>query len=103
MHSLTLQGIAREALEALTRADYSSLQFNSLSQNVLRFAALTVSTRSAYGTGGSDWASMRLQTKLALSATGLSAHEKLELMATVALFEQICTVANLLELDPSQP
>jgi AhpD family alkylhydroperoxidase len=110
MHSLTLQGVAREALDALREGNYTSSQLNSLSQNVLRFAAMTVATRSAYpvpsialASNNSDWATLRQQTNQLLTDLPLSEAEKVELIATLGLFEQICTVANLLELDPAQP
>ena len=105
MHSLTLQGISREALAALNSGDYTSGQLSTLTQNTLRFAALAVATRSAYGsdTDPAKWENLRQQTGQALSTSGLSDSEKVEVLATLALFEQICTVANVLGLDPTNP
>lgn len=103
MHSLTLQGVAKEALEALKLGDYSSNQLNNLSQSVLRFAALSAATRSSYAEPETDWQTLRQQTTDALAAIKLNDSEKLELIGTIALFEQICTIANILNLDPQQP
>lgn len=104
LHSLTLQGVAKEVLNALASGNYTSTQFNSLSQKVLQFAAMSVTNRAAYANSdSSDWLAMRHQNHQILDTLNLSQEEKIELVATVALFEQICTVANLFELDPSQP
>lgn len=106
LHSLSLQGTDREALDAVSRGDYSAEEIGTIARNALRFAALATASRAAYGSlkGSSvNWQDLRQQTEEALEATGLEPEEKFELVATVALFEQICTVANLLALDPSQP
>ena len=50
----------------------------------------------------SQWQQLHQQTKQALDDTGLEEEEQLELVATIALFEQLCTVANLLPLDSDQ-
>lgn len=103
MHSLALQGIAQEALESLKLGDYTSNQFNSLSQDALRFGALAAATRSSYGAADNKWEKLRQQTSETLATIKLNDSEKLELIGTVALFEQICSIANILGLDPSQP
>lgn len=105
LHSLSLQGVDQRALEAVNRGDFKADEINRMTRNVLQFAGLAAATRAAYGgeSDGSTWQELRQQTVHALETTGLEEEEKFELVATVALFEQICTVANLLNLDPSQP
>lgn len=104
LHSLSLQGMDTQALDAVSRGDYGAQELGAVAQKALRFAALTTATRTGYGAEeGETWQTLRQQTTQALEATGLEAEEKFELIATVALFEQICTVANLLALDPNQP
>lgn len=105
LHSLSLQGMDEHALEAVKRGDYGAEAIGTVARNALRFAALTTVTRAAYGSseGGGNWQQLRQQTAEALEATNLEEEEKFEMVATVALFEQICTVANLLDLDPNQP
>lgn len=106
LHSLTLQGVDRQALVAVSRGDYEAAEISNLTRAALRFAALATTTRAAYAASVESqdkWQELRQQTNQALEATGLEAEEKFELVATVALFEQICAVANLLALDPSQP
>ena len=103
--SLSLQGMDKQALEAVKQGDYGADVIGSVARNALRFAALTTATRAAYTSSShnGNWQELRQQTTEALEATDLEDEEKFELVATVALFEQICTVANLLALDPSQP
>jgi AhpD family alkylhydroperoxidase len=106
LHSLSLQGMDEQALEAVKQCNYGAEAIGSVAQNALRFAALTTATRAAYASasdGNGNWQELRQQTAEALEASGFEDDEKFELVATVALFEQICTVANLLALDPSQP
>lgn len=104
LHSLSLQGMDEQALEAVKQGNYGTEVIGTVARNALRFAALTTATRAAYcSSGNSNWRELRQQTTAALKATDLEDDEKFELVATVALFEQICTVANLLALDPSQP
>ncbi len=106
LHSLTLQGMDRDALAAVNRGDYEAAELSNLTKAALRFAALATSTRAAYASATENrgrWQELRQQTTQALEATGLEEEEKFELVATVGLFEQICTVANLLDLDPNQP
>lgn len=104
LHSLSLQGMNEQALEAVKQGDYGAEAIGTVARNALRFAALTTATRAAYASiGSNNWQELRQQTTQALEDTNLEEEEKFELVATVALFEQICTVANLLGLDPSQP
>lgn len=105
LHSLSLQGMNAQALEAVKQGDYGAEAIGTVARNALRFAALTTATRAAYDSvsKGNKWQELRQQTTQALEDTNLEEEEKFELVATVALFEQICTVANLLALDPSQP
>ena len=88
LHSLSLQGMNEQALEAVKQGDYGAEAIGNVTRN---------------GKGNPNWQELRQQTTQALEDTNLEEEEKFELVATVALFEQICTVANLLELDPSQP
>lgn len=106
LHSLTLQGVDQQALDAVKQGDYDAEYISTTAKAALRFAALATATRAAYDSpvkGQGTWQELRRQTAQALEETGLEEEEKFELAATVALFEQICTVANLLDLDPSQP
>lgn len=105
LHSLSLQGMDKKALDALNRGDYGVQEIGTVARNTLRFAALATATRAAYTPlpeGKSNWQELRQQTSQALENTGLEEEEKFELVATVALFEQICTMANLLVLDSSE-
>lgn len=104
LHSLSLQGMNEQALEAVKQGDYGAEAIGTVARNALRFAALTTATRAAYASiSSNNWQELRQQTTQALEDTNLEEEEKFELVVTVALFEQICTVANLLGLDPSQP
>lgn len=106
LHSLTLQGTEQKTLEAVSRGDYKAGEISTMTQDVLQFTALAATTRAAYNGSSSDdsrWQELRQETTSALDTLGLEEEEKLELVATVALFEQICMIANLLALDPSQP
>jgi hypothetical protein len=95
----------QQALDAVRQGNYDVEYFSSTAKEALRFATLATATRTAYSSveEGTSWQELRQQTAQALEHTGLEEQEKFELVATVALFEQICTVANLLNLDPSQP
>lgn len=106
LHSLSLQGMDEKALEAVRQGNYGAEEIGTVARNALRFTALATATRAAYSSSresNSNWQELRQQTSQALEATGLEEEEKFEMVATVALFEQICSVANLLALDPSQP
>jgi AhpD family alkylhydroperoxidase len=106
LHSLTLQNVDRQALASVSQGDYEAVELSDLTKAALRFAALATTTRAAYSSSVESqdtWQKLREQTAQALAATALEEEEKFELAATVALFEQICAIANLLELDPNQP
>lgn len=104
LHSLTIQGVDKQALEAVSRGNYGVEEISTIARKVLQFVAFAVATRGTYGAADPNtWKDLRQQTAHALNAIGLEEQEELELVATVALFEQICTVANLLALDPNQP
>lgn len=107
LHSLTIQGVDAKVLQALREGNLQPEGVSALTAQALKFAVLAASTRSSYGDGEADtlalWQPMRDKTGHLLGSIALEEGEKFELVATVALFEQICTVANLLALDPNQP
>lgn len=105
LHSLTLQGMDQQALDAVKQGNYDTEQLSTTVKEALRFAVLATATRTAYSPveDQQTWQELRQQTAQVLEHIGLEEEEKFELVATVALFEQICTVANLLNLDPNQP
>ncbi|MDX2272538.1 MAG: carboxymuconolactone decarboxylase family protein [Cyanobacteriota bacterium] len=102
LHSLMLQGVEDRVLEAVKQGHYQAEGLSRLTQQALQVAVLAVKTRAAYDweDGWQDW---RSKVSESLTTIDLEAEEKLELVATIALFEQICTVANLLQLDPQYP
>jgi AhpD family alkylhydroperoxidase len=106
LHSLSLQGVDQKALEAVIQGDYGASEINALTRSALQFAKIATETRAAYATpteSGLTWQELRQQSSHLLDTMPLEAEEKLEVIAIIALFEQICTVANLLALDPNQP
>ncbi len=105
LHRLSLQGVEPDVLEAVSRGNYESAQISILAQKALTFVALATSTRAAYGNNldSSMWEGLRQQTTQILNTMNLTEEDKIELIATLALFEQLCALANLLALDPSQP
>lgn len=104
LHSLTLQGMEQKTLEAVQRGDYEADEINTMTRNVLQFVALAAASRAAYGNCDlSIGQKLHQQSSHALSTIGIEEKEQIELVATIALFEQICTIANLLDLDPNQP
>lgn len=103
LHSLSLQGVEPNILEALSCGNYEAVEISTVAQNALKFAALATATRMAYGDGpDSTWKELRQQTAQTLDNMNLGEEEKIELVLTIALFEQLCTVANLFTLDPNQ-
>jgi AhpD family alkylhydroperoxidase len=54
LHSLSLQGMDENALEAVRRGDYGTEAIGTVARNALRFAALTTATRAAYGSSKDD-------------------------------------------------
>lgn len=105
LHSLSIQGVDQKALDAVKRGDYEADEINTVTRDVLQVADLAAATRASYRSSSEDsmWQNLRQQTARALDTLNLEEEEKFELVATVALFEQVCTIANLLNLDPSQP
>jgi len=106
MHSLTLQGVDVNALKAISEGDYMPGQLSSTAHAALRFGALMVATRAAHANPPGvtpTWQELRQKSGEVLSSTNLTDGEKFELLATVAFFEQVCTIAVFLGLDPSQP
>ena len=90
LHSLSLQGMDEQALEAVRQGNFGVEEIGMVARNALRFTALATATRAAYdvsGKGSVIWQEQRLQTLQALEATGLEEEEKFEMVATVALFE----------------
>jgi AhpD family alkylhydroperoxidase len=102
LHSLTLQGVDQASLDAVKNGDYGAEVISTPVRKALQFAGLATAIRSNYG-DPTQWPLLRHQTAQALEDADLEEGEQLELVATVALFEQICTVANLFQLDPNQP
>ena len=104
LHSLSIQGVDQAAIEVATRGDFSAPEISKTARGAIEFAHLAARTRSSYDAADETaWLDLRRHTAEALAATGLDDEECFELTATVALFEQICTVANVLDLDPNQP
>lgn len=105
LHSLSLQGVEPNVLEAVSRGDYEAVELSTVAQKALKLAALATATSVGYDDGldSSTWKQLRQQTTDTLNTMNLAQEEKSELVATLALFEQPCTLANLLALDPTQP
>lgn len=101
LHSLSIQGVDERTLKLVREGNYTATELSNATRAALRFADSSAATRAAYATG--DWPDLRRQTAQALAQTDLDEAETAELVLTVALFEQLCTIANLLALDPSQP
>jgi AhpD family alkylhydroperoxidase len=101
LHNLTLQDVDADLLQSLKDGDFQLKGVSDLTEQALRFTVLSASTRSAYG-DPHVWPGMRQSSLDLLATMPLENSEKLELVATIALFEQICSVANLLNLDPNQ-
>jgi len=104
LESLIQQQVESQTLTAIIQGDYESAEVSHATLAVLRFTAIAIVNRTAGGTlAKSEWQLLQHQTKQALNDTGLEEGEQLELLATIALFEQLCLVANLLQLDPASP
>ncbi len=102
MHSLTLQGIDKQLLAAVSQGEYNSEQFSRLFLDTLRYTSLAVASLTSEP-GDLTANPPRLEAGQVLAQSGLNPIEQLELITTIALFEQMCTLANLLNLDPNQP
>ncbi len=106
LHSLTIQGTDKATLDAVRDGNYTAVPLSAAVRKTLRFALLATRTNASYALPAhtaDGWEGLRLQTGEALADTGFSAIEQAELVVTVALFTQICTIANLLDLDPNDP
>lgn len=106
LHSLAIQGADKAILDAVRNGDYTAMPLSAAVRKTLRFALLATRTNASYALPANamdGWQELRTQTGEALAATGFSAIEQAELVISVALFTQICTIANLLGLDPNDP
>ena len=105
LHRLSLQGVEPNVLEAVSQGNYEAVELSTMAQKALKLAALATATSVASGDGSdrSTWKELRQQTTDTLDTMYLGEEDKIELVATLALFEQLCTLANLLALDPTQP
>ncbi len=108
LHSLATQGIDDATLTALRTGNYDDIRLSMTTRNALCFAFLAAKTHASYASPGTQpgdehWRTLRAETHDALATSGLTNDEQGELVLTVALFEQICMVANLFALDPSDP
>lgn len=106
LHSLTIQGTDKAILDAVRNGDYGAMPLSAAVRKTLRFALLATRTNASYAlpeNTSNGWERLRIQAGEALADTGFSAVEQAELVITVALFTQICTIANLLGLDPGDP
>lgn len=103
VQSLVQQHVEQQTLVAIVRGHYDSAVVSHATLSVLKFAAMAIANRTASGAlTKSKWQLLHNQTRQALDDTGLEEGEQLELVATIALFEQLCMVANLLKLDLDQ-
>ena len=101
MQSLVQQHADPHALTAIMQGHYEAAAVSHATLAVLQFVNTAIADRSASGTlTKSQWQLLHCKTRQALDNTGLEEGEQLELVATIALFEQLCTVANLLKLEP---
>jgi alkylhydroperoxidase family enzyme len=101
LHSLAIQGLAPAALEALRAGSFDAEPLSPTTRAALRFAVKATEMRQ--GGDAARWEVLRGEAARALGEASQDPGEQVELLATVALFEQICTVANVLGLDPAQP
>ncbi len=99
LHHLSQQAAEPETLAAIAQGNYDAAGISHATRAVLRYAAIAIANRTACrGVAKKQWQTLHHQTMQALDDTGLEESERLELIATIALFEQLCTVANLLQL-----
>ncbi|XGV96972.1 MAG: hypothetical protein ACAF41_30140 [Leptolyngbya sp. BL-A-14] len=102
LHSLSEQQADQQTLTAIVRGDFEAAAVSHATLAVLRFTAMAILQYTTGDTRDSDqWQQLQDQTRQALNDTGLEEGEQVELVATIALFEQLCLVANLLQIDPS--
>ena len=101
IQSLIQQQADRRALTAIVQGRYEAAEVSHATLAVLQFTTIAIANRTASGAlTKSQWQLLHYKTQQALDDTGLEEGEQLELIATIALFEQLCTVANLLKLKP---
>jgi alkylhydroperoxidase family enzyme len=101
LQSLVQQHADQRALTAILQGRYETAAVSHATLAVLQFTSIAIAHRSASGVlTKSQWQLLHYKTQQALADTGLEEGEQLELVATIALFEQLCTVANLLRLEP---
>ncbi|MBD2038123.1 carboxymuconolactone decarboxylase family protein [Leptolyngbya sp. FACHB-321] len=99
LHHLSQQSAEPEILAAIVQGNYDATGLSHATRAVLQYAAIAIANRTACGSvAKQQWQTLHHQTMQALEDTGLEESERLELIATIALFEQLCTVANLLHL-----
>lgn len=102
LRSLTEQQAKQQTLAAIGQGNYEAAEVSHATLAVLRFTAIAVNNLTIDRTFTEhQWEQLQDQTRQALDNTGLEESEQLELVATIALFEQLCLVANLLHLDPA--
>lgn len=101
LHSLALQGLSDAAVSALRENVYDSSALSGAARDALRFAVAAVKARSADGAAAVRAGYAGAYSEL--GAAGVAPGDAVELIVTVAFFEQVCAVANLLALDPAQP
>ncbi|PSB26957.1 hypothetical protein [Stenomitos frigidus] len=100
MQSLVQQYADQRTLTAIIQEQYEVAEVSHATLAVLQFTAIAITNRSASGAlTKSKWQLLHHKTQQALNDTGLEEGEQVELVATIALFEQLCMVANLLKLE----
>ncbi len=103
LHSLRHQNVEPMTLAAVARGNFAAAEISHATFAVLRFTSLAIVNRTTSSRlTTSQRQTLYQETTQALDDTGLEANEQLELIATIGLFEQLCTVANLLQLAPER-
>lgn len=101
-HSLSEQQADQQTLAAIVKGDFEAAAVSHATLAVLQFTAVAIRQYKTCDTrDASQWQHLQDQTRQALNDTGLEEGEQVELVATIALFEQLCFVTNLLQLDPT--
>ena len=101
IQSLMQQHADQQTLTAIVQGHYEAAEVSHATLAVLQFTSIAIASRShSAAVTKSEWQLLHGKARQALSDTGLEEREQLELIATIALFEQLCTVANLLKLEP---
>ncbi|MBW4473121.1 MAG: hypothetical protein KME45_22495 [Stenomitos rutilans HA7619-LM2] len=100
LHSLIEQQAEQLTLAAIIQGNYKAAEVSHATLAILRFTTMAINNRTLARTPAEhQWHRLQYQTRQALHDTGLEEDEQLELVATIALFEQLCLVTNLLHLD----